>query len=90
MFRLAMLALLPVLFVTVNSVAQGGIVVNEGQQKSLAVIPNAGDTYAWRIYNKPTFQIADLATQNEVEYQQGSVQPVLQVLWRLLLHSNGI
>ena len=82
MFRLAMLALLPVLFVTVNSVAQGGIAVVEGQQKSLGVISNTGDTYVWRIYNKSTLQTADLATQNEVEYQQGSTQPVLQVLWK--------
>ena len=81
-FRLALLALLLAQFVAENSVAQGGIVVNEGQQMSLAVIPNAGDTYAWRIYNKPTFQPADLATQNEVEYQIGSTQPVLPVLWK--------
>jgi gliding motility-associated-like protein len=81
-FRLALLALLLAQFVAVNSAAQGGIVVTEGQQKSLAVIANAGDTYAWRIYNKPTFQPADLATQNEVEYQMGSTQPVLPVLWK--------
>ncbi len=81
-FRLALLALLLAQFVTENSVAQGGIVVTEGQQKSLAVIGNAGETYAWRIYNKPTFQPADLATQNEVEYQMGNSQPVLPVLWK--------
>ena len=81
-FRLALLALLPSLFVTVHSVAQGVIAVVEGQQKNLGVIPNAGDTYSWRIYNKPTFQPAALATQNEVEYQMGSTQPVLPVLWK--------
>jgi gliding motility-associated-like protein len=81
-FRLALLALLPALVVTENSVAQGGIVIVEGQQKNLAVIPNGGETYVWRIYNKPTLQTADLASQEEVEYSIGSVQPILPVLWK--------
>ena len=66
MFRLFVLALLPALFVAVNSMAQTGIVVVEGQQKSLAVVQHAGETYAWRIYNKSTLQTADLATSTEV------------------------
>lgn len=81
-FRLALLAFVPAMFVTVNSVAQGGIAVLEGQQKSLGVIPNPGETYIWRIYNKPTFQSADLATTDEVEYQMNSTQPLLPVLWK--------
>jgi gliding motility-associated-like protein len=81
MFRLVLLVLLA-MFVAENSVAQGGIVVLEGQQKSLAVIPQPGDTYAWRIFNKPTLLVADLATQNEVEYAMNSTQPVLPVLWK--------
>ncbi len=81
-FRLALLALLPALFVAENSVAQAGFVVTAGQQKSLAIIPNAGDTYAWSIYNKPTLQRADLADQTEVEYVVGSTQAVLPVLWK--------
>jgi gliding motility-associated-like protein len=81
-FRLALLALLPALIVTENSVAQGGIVIVEGQQKSLAVIPNEGETYAWRIYNKPTLQTTDLVSQSEVEYSIASIQPILPVLWK--------
>ncbi|HEY5510759.1 MAG TPA: gliding motility-associated C-terminal domain-containing protein [Prolixibacteraceae bacterium] len=83
-FRIELLALLLFLFVAEYSVAQqGGIVVNEGQQKNLAVIPVAGETYAWRIYNKPTFQPADLATQAEVEYDTGTDKAVLPVLWKI-------
>ncbi len=82
MFRLFVQALLPVLFVAVNSVAQTGIAVVEGQQKSLAVVQHAGEVYAWRIYNKSTLQTADLATSTEVEYDIGSTQAVLPVLWK--------
>jgi gliding motility-associated-like protein len=81
-FRLFVLAFLPVLFVTVNSLAQGGIVVVEGQQKSLAVIQHTGESYAWRIYNKSTLLPADLAAQTEVEYSIGTTQGVLPVLWK--------
>lgn len=82
-FRIELLALLFILLSTERSVAQqGGIVVDEGQQKNLAVIPVAGETYAWRIYNKPTFQPADLASLAEVEYDSGSDKPVLPVLWK--------
>ena len=82
-FRIELLALLFILFVTELSVAQqGGIVVDEGQQKNLAVIPVAGETYAWRIYNKPTFLPADLATLAEVEYDTGTDKPLLPVLWK--------
>lgn len=82
-FRIELLALLFFLFVTELSVAQqGGIVVDEGQQKNLAVIPVAGETYAWRIYTKPTFQPADLATLAEVEYDTGSDKPILPVMWK--------
>jgi gliding motility-associated-like protein len=80
--RLVLLAFLPALFVTENSVAQVGIVVFSGQQRSLGVSPNEGDTYAWSIYNKPTFQPADLAGQTEVGYAAGESKPVLQVLWK--------
>jgi gliding motility-associated-like protein len=79
--RLALLAFLPALFVTENSVAQGGIVV-VGQQKSLAVIPNTGETFAWSIYNKPTFRSEDLAGQQEVEYYTGEAGSVLPVRWK--------
>ena len=82
-FRIELLALLLFLFVAENSVAQqGGIVVREGQQKNLAVIPVAGETYAWRIYNKPTFLPADLASLAEVEYDTGNSKSVLPVLWK--------
>jgi gliding motility-associated-like protein len=82
MFRLLVLAMLPAQFVAVNSVAQTGIVVIEGQQKSLAVVQHTGETYAWRIYNKSTLQAADLANSTEVEYDIGSTQAVLPVLWK--------
>ncbi len=81
-FRLAWLLLLPALLVTEISVAQVGIVVVEGQQKSLAVVQASGDSYAWRIYNKPTFQDADLAGTAEVEYTTTNSLPVLPVLWK--------
>jgi gliding motility-associated-like protein len=81
-FRLFVLAFLPVLFVTVNSLAQGSIVVVEGQQKSLAVIQHPGESFAWRIYNKSTLMPADLAIQSEVEYTVGTSQGVLPVLWK--------
>ena len=82
LFRILLLACLPALFVTENSVAQGGIVVISGQQRSLGVISNEGDTFAWSIYNKPTFQPADLVSQTEVGYATGETKPVLQVLWK--------
>lgn len=82
LFRIWLLAWLLALFVTENSVAQGGIVVISGEQRSLGVIPNEGDTYAWSIYNKPTFQPADLAGPTEVGYAAGETKPVLQVLWK--------
>ena len=86
-----MLALLLALFVTGKSVAQTGIVVVEGQQKNLGVIPNAGDTYVWRIYTKPTFQTADLASQSDVEYSMSSTQRgfagTVEEAGRLFLHS---
>lgn len=81
-FIFIVLAMLPALFVAENSVAQEGIVVSEGEQKSLAVIPHIGETYAWRIYNKSTLQPADLASQTEVEYIFNSNQAVLPVLWK--------
>jgi gliding motility-associated-like protein len=81
-FRLLVLALLPVLFVTVNSLAQGGIVVLEGQQKNLAVIQHTGESFAWRIYNKSTMETTDLATSAEVEYDIGSTQAVIPILWK--------
>lgn len=82
-FRIELLALLLLLLATVHAVAQqGGIVVDEGQQKNLAVKTVAGETYAWRIYNKPTFQPSDLASLAEVEYDTSSDKPVLSVLWK--------
>ncbi len=81
-YRLPLLAFLLALFVAENSVAQGGIVVKEGQQKSLGILPNIGETYSWRIYNKPSLQTADLAPPSQVEYNIGSNQPVLQVVWK--------
>jgi gliding motility-associated-like protein len=80
--RLALLALLPALFVAENSVAQGGIVVVVGQQRSLTVLANGQDTYAWRIYNKPTFQDADLVSQSEVEYAINNTRQTLPALWK--------
>ncbi|MEI7829232.1 MAG: gliding motility-associated C-terminal domain-containing protein [Prolixibacteraceae bacterium] len=81
-FRLFVLAIVPVLFVTVNTLAQGGIVVVEGQQKNLAVVQHVGESFAWRIYNKSTLLPADLAVQTEVEYAIGTSQGVLPVLWK--------
>jgi gliding motility-associated-like protein len=80
--RLALLALLPALFVTENSVAQGGIVVVVGQQKSLTVLANGQETFAWRIYNKPTFLDVDLVTSGEVEYAIGNTRQILPALWK--------
>jgi len=80
--KFAVLVLLPVLFVAEYSAAQGSIAVFAGQWKSLAVLPGAGDTYAWRIFNKPTFRTEDLATSDEVEYNSGSNLPALQALWK--------
>ncbi len=80
--KLSLLACMLALFVTENSVAQGGIVVLEGQQRSLAVVQNAGETYLWRIFNKPSLQTADLAPPSEVEYEIITTQPVLKVLWK--------
>ena len=80
--KFALLALLPALFVTENTVAQECIVVVEGQQKNLGVLPQAGDSYAWRIFKKATFQTTDLSAQNEVEYDIDCHQPVLPVLWK--------
>jgi len=91
--RLALLALLPALFVAENSVAQGGIVVVVGQQRSLTVLANGQDTYAWRIYNKPTFLDVDLATSSEVEYAIGNTRDftsAVEKAGRLLFHSNSI
>lgn len=82
MFRLFVIVMLSALFVTVNSVAQTGIVVVESQQRSLAVVPHAGEVYAWRIFNKSAMQTVDLATATEVEYDKGSTQAVLPVLWK--------
>ncbi len=82
LIRFVLLLALPALFVTENAVAQGGIVVMEGQQKSLGVVLKSGESCAWRIYNKPTLQTADLATSSEVEYSTTNNQPVLQALWK--------
>ena len=46
------------------------------------MVQHAGEVYAWRIYNKSTLQTADLATSTEVEYDIGSTQAVLPVLWK--------
>lgn len=81
-FILFVLAMLPALFVAENTVAQVGFVVSEGEQRSLAVVPHPGETYAWRIYNKSTLQPADLASQTEVEYNSNSNQAVIPVLWK--------
>jgi len=81
-FVFVVLALMAALLVAEKSVAQGGIVVTEGENKSLAVIPRPGETYAWRIYNKSTLQVADLASQSEAEYSLSSNQAVLPVLWK--------
>ena len=80
--KFTVLVLLPVLFVAGNSAAQGSIAVVAGQRKSLAVLPGIGDTYAWRVFSKPTFRMEDLATPDEVEYDTGSSQPVLPALWK--------
>lgn len=80
--RLVVLGLLLALLVAEKSAAQGGIVVMQGQQKSLAMVHHAGDTYSWRIYNKPTLLREDLVTSAEVEYGMDSDQPVLPVLWK--------
>jgi len=79
---IAVLVFLPALFVTENSAAQGCIVVVEGQHKNLAVMPHAGETYAWRIYKRATLQAADLTSQNEVEYAADNTQSVLPALWK--------
>ena len=80
--KFTVLVWLPVLFVAGNSAAQGSIAVVAGQRKSLAVLPGVGDTYAWRVFSKPTFLTVDLATPEEVEYDTGSSQPVLPALWK--------
>lgn len=81
-FRLVVLVLLLALFVAEKTAAQGGIVVSEGQQRSLSVIPHAGETYSWRIYNKPVLQATNLTCQSEVEYAIDTSLPVLPVVWK--------
>jgi len=81
-FRLVVLAILPALFVVEKSAAQVGIVVSAGQQRSLAVVPHPGETYAWRIYNKSTLLPTDLVSQSEAEYTASNNQPVLPVIWK--------
>jgi len=81
-FILFVLAMLPALFVAENSVAQAGIVVSEGQQKSLAVLTHPGETYAWRIYNRSTLLPSDLASQTEVAYSTSNSEAVLPVTWK--------
>ena len=80
--RIILLAILPALSVAENSAAQDGIVIVAGQQKSLTVLGNGQDTYAWRIYNKPTFQDADLVSSGEVEYAINNTREILPALWK--------
>lgn len=81
-FGVVVLVVILALFVAEKSAAQGSIVVNEGQQRNLSIIPHAGDTYSWRIYNKPVLQSANLTCQSEVEYAMDTSQPVLPVVWK--------
>lgn len=77
-----LLIFLSVLLHSEYSDAQNGIVVYEGQQKNLGVIGIPGEIYSWKIYNKPTFLVSDLAPPADVEYSQTTNQSILPVIWK--------
>jgi gliding motility-associated-like protein len=74
-----MLALLLVLWVMAFAMAQGPIVVSEGETKTYQVEGHTGSSYSWKIYNEPTFQT--IASESDLKIVSGQSTSSLVVTW---------
>ena len=62
-YKRLMLVILLALSALASAMAQGGMVVSEGETKAYQVVNHAGSTYFWVIYNEPTFSSAVLNSE---------------------------
>jgi gliding motility-associated-like protein len=74
-----MLAMLLVIWVMASALAQGPVVVPEGETKTYQVENHTGSSYAWKIYNEPTFQT--IASESELKIVSGENTSSLVVTW---------
>jgi len=67
------------LWAVVSAMAQGGIVVYEGDSRTYQVNNHAGSSYSWTIYNEPTFKTK--ASDSELKIISGEFSSILVVKW---------
>lgn len=78
-YKRLILAVLLGLWTVVFAMAQGGMVVTEGQTKTYQVENHSGSSYVWVVYNEPTF--SNTAIDSEVRIVSGENTSSLSVTW---------
>jgi gliding motility-associated-like protein len=72
-----MLAVLLVGWAVAFSMAQGGIIVSEGETKTYQVNNHSGSSYSWIIYNEPSFNSIALDTEARIVSGENSSSVVI-------------
>jgi len=78
-YKRLILPQLLVLWVVVFAMAQGSVVVPEGETKTYQVENHSGSSYSWKIYNEPTFN--SIALDAEARIVSGEISSSLVVNW---------
>lgn len=78
-YKRLILAFLLGLWSVAFAMAQGGMVVSEGETKTYQVENHSGSSYVWVVYNEPTFNNA--AIDSEVRIVSGENTSSLSVTW---------
>lgn len=78
-YKRLLLVMILALWVVAFAMAQGGVVVSEGDTKTYQVDNHTGNSYFWVIYNESSFHTK--ALDNEVRIDSGEKMSSLTVSW---------
>ena len=78
-YKRLLLVMILALWAVAFAMAQGGVVVSEGDTKTYQVENHAGSSYSWVVYNDPAFKIS--ATNLELQIESGKNSSSLVVTW---------
>jgi len=78
-YKRLLLVIILALWAVAFAMAQGGIVVSEGETRTYQVDNHAGSTYLWVVYNEPTF--TTVASNEEVVIVSGGNTSSIILTW---------
>jgi gliding motility-associated-like protein len=79
-YKRLMLVIILAMWAVASAMAQGGMVVSEGETRTYQVENHAGSSYFWIIYNEPTFTVT--APAAEAEFTAGNNSALVSVQWK--------